>query len=241
MDWYVCVYVNRSEILSDLYSSIIRLLGISIILGLSIIIILRIFVKKFVLKRISKLGKEVAKIATGDLNSQIEITSNDEIGVLENGFVNMQKSLINQFEELKLNEMELKAKEEKYRTLIETTSEGFWLIDHKQNTIDVNQSLCDMLGYIKNEMMGKTPLDFVDTENRKIFNKQISQIGNSMHRVYEISLKKKDGINVSTIFNTTTLVDDNEKTVGSFAFIKDNSKYKLVEKDLKEKSGELEK
>ena len=41
----------------------------------------------------------------------------------------------------------LKESEEKYRNLIVTTSEGSWLLDSDKKTIDVNQSLCDMLGY----------------------------------------------------------------------------------------------
>ncbi|MCD4672850.1 MAG: PAS domain S-box protein, partial [Anaerolineaceae bacterium] len=59
----------------------------------------------------------------------------------------------------------LRESEEKYRKLIETTSEGVWLIDSEKKTVDVNQSLCNMLGYSRNEMIGKTPMEFVDAEN----------------------------------------------------------------------------
>jgi len=63
----------------------------------------------------------------------------------------------------------LKESEEKYRNLIVTTSEGFWLLDSDKKTIDINQSLCDMLGYSRSEMIGKMPFDFVSDENLKIF------------------------------------------------------------------------
>jgi len=128
---------------------------------------------------------------------------------------------------------ERKQAEEKYRKLIKTTSEGFWFLNSKKLTIEVNQSLCDMLGYTRNEMIGKTPIEFVDAENKKIFKEQTSKITNTTHRTYEISLKKKDGINFPTIFNATTLVDKKGETEGSFAFVTDITERKQAEERLK--------
>ena len=75
--------------------------------------------------------------------------------------------------ERKQAEQALRESEEKYRKLIKTTSEGFWLIDSKKKTIDVNNSLCNMIGYSRNEIIGKSPFDFVDNNNHKIFTEQI--------------------------------------------------------------------
>jgi len=135
---------------------------------------------------------------------------------------------------------ERKQAEEKYRKLIKTTSEGFWLLNSKKLTIEVNQSLCDMLGYTRNEMIGKTPMEFVDAENKKIFKEQTSKITNTTHRTYEISLKKKDGINFPTIFNTTTLVDEKGETEGSFSFVTDITERKKAEEKLKTTTERLE-
>jgi len=135
---------------------------------------------------------------------------------------------------------ERKQAEEKYRKLIKATSEGFWLLNSKKLTIEVNQSLCDMLGYTRNEMIGKTPMEFVDAENKKIFKEQTSQITNTTHRAYEISLKKKDGINFPTIFNATTLVDKKGETEGSFAFVTDITERKKAEEKLKTITERLE-
>jgi len=135
---------------------------------------------------------------------------------------------------------EHKQAEEKYHKLIENTSEGFWLLNSKKLTIEVNQSLCDMLGYTRNEMIGKTPMEFVDAENKKIFKEHISKITNTTHRTYEISLKKKDGINFPTIFNATTLVDKKEETEGSFAFVTDITERKKAEEKFKTTTERLE-
>ena len=135
---------------------------------------------------------------------------------------------------------ERKQAEEKYRKLIKTTSKGFWFLNSKKLTVEVNQSLCDMLGYARNEMIGKTPMEFVDAENKKIFKEQTSEIENTTHRNYEISLKKKNGINVPTIINATTLVDKKGETEGSFAFVTDITERKKAEEKLKTITERLE-
>jgi len=134
--------------------------------------------------------------------------------------------------EYQQTEEALKESEEKYRNLIVTTSEGFWFLDSDKKTIDVNQSLCDMLGYSRSEMIGKMPFDFVNDESLKIFKEQVLQITSTLHRTYEIILKKKNGINLPTIFNATSLIDKKGKSAGSFAFVTDIT-------DRKQKEGEL--
>lgn len=125
--------------------------------------------------------------------------------------------------ERKLANAALKEIEEKYRKLIETTSEGFWLINSKSETVDVNQSLCNMLGYSKEEIIGKTPFDFVDDENLKIFKNQISQASRQQHRNYEILLNGKNNVTTPTLFNATSINDNSGKYSGSFAFVTDIS------------------
>ncbi len=134
--------------------------------------------------------------------------------------------------ERKKAENGLKKSEEKYRRLIEATSEGFMLTDFENKIVDINQSLCSMLGYSKNEIIGKAPFDFVDDKNYKIFKEQISKVKTSLHRNYEISLKKKTGENFPAFFNATTLIDRSEKNISSFAFVTDLTKQKKNEKEL---------
>ena len=140
--------------------------------------------------------------------------------------------------EYQQTEEALKESEEKYRNLIVTTSEGFWLLDSDKKTIDVNQSLCDMLGYSRSEMIGKTPFDFVSDENLKIFKEQTSKITSTLHRTYEIMLKKKNGTDIPAIFNATSLIDKKGKPAGSFTFVTDITERKRAEQQLKDRMKE---
>jgi PAS domain S-box-containing protein len=121
--------------------------------------------------------------------------------------------------ERKLAEEALQKSEEHYRRILQNTSEGYWLIDHNAETLDVNQSLCNMLGYSREELLGKKPQDFVDAENLKIFQHQISRRDSTPHRSYEITLKHKNGNDIFTHFSATTI--KNEKPLISFALVTD--------------------
>lgn len=124
--------------------------------------------------------------------------------------------------------------EEYYRLLIATTNEGFWRIDKNRETIEVNDSLCKMLGYTREEMLGKTPFDFVDSENKKIFEDQLTYTSQNRHRSYEIALIHKSGKKIDTLFNATTLRDKDARPNGSFAFITNITERKKAQKDLLE-------
>jgi PAS domain S-box-containing protein len=142
----------------------------------------------------------------------------------------------------RLAEEALRESEEKYRTFLETTSEGCWLINPELKTVEVNATLCKMLGYSQDEMLGKTPFDFVDDENRKIFIEQTSRISTTLHRSYEITLQKKNGEDLQTYFNATTIKNESGEVQGSFAFIADITERKQTEEAirlLKEKYEDL--
>ena len=145
----------------------------------------------------------------------------------------------------KNNEEVLRRSEEKFRSIVETTAEGFWLIDPASKyTLEVNRALCEMLGYEESEMLGRTPMEFVDDENRKIFKTQMSKIEDTDHRVYEISLKKKNGEDLHTHFNATTLRNDKNEAIAAYAFITDLSQHHKLEKaliDAKEESDRANK
>ena len=144
------------------------------------------------------------------------------------------QAIVRDITDRKEAEERIRKSEETYRLLIETTNEGYWRIDNNQKTIDVNDSLCQMLGYKKAEMLGKTPLDFADKRNRKIFKDQISYSDKRKHRSYEIILQHKKGHEVYTLFNATTFRDKNDNPFGSFAFITDITKQKKSEDALTE-------
>ncbi len=127
------------------------------------------------------------------------------------------------------SEKALLESEARYEKLLETTGEGFWVINKEGTTLEVNTALCNLLGFEKDEIIGKTPYDFVDEENEEIFRYQISRADSDVQRTYEVSLKNKYGNNIPTRFNATSIKNAEGEFLGSFALVSDISKSKRAE------------
>ena len=63
--------------------------------------------------------------------------------------------------EKKAYEETLEIREEKYRTVIETATDGFWLIDLQGRVVEVNDAYCRLVGYAREEIIGRSIVDFV--------------------------------------------------------------------------------
>lgn len=129
-------------------------------------------------------------------------------------------------------ETALRTSEEKYRNLLTTTSEGFWLLDAEMNLSEVNQALCTMLGYTQAELLAKSPIDLVDEADRSTFMEQMAQIPMTDHRHYELVLITRLGNKLHTSVHATTIWNDRGDVQGAFAFITDITERKRAEEKL---------
>ena len=62
--------------------------------------------------------------------------------------------------ERKRAEDELRASEERFRSLVDHATDGFFLFDPQAAIVDVNRQACESLGYSREEMIGMHPRDF---------------------------------------------------------------------------------
>ena len=161
------------------------------------------------------------------------------IPVRRNGEIVAGFGLVEDITEKKRAEQALQASEKKYRTLLEITMQGYWLVNSEDKTIEVNEALSNMLGFSQDEMLGKSPSDFVDDENHKILMDQTFKISSTSHRSYEIALKKKNGKNIDLHFNATTIRDKSGNVQGSFALISDITEQKKAQVALRDSEAKL--
>ena len=129
-------------------------------------------------------------------------------------------------------ETALRASEEKYRNLLATTSEGFWLLDAEMNLSEVNQALCTMLGYTQAELLAKSLADLVDEADRPIFMEQMAHVPVTDHRHYELVLITSLGDKLHTSVHATTIRNSRGDVQGAFAFITDITERKQAEAKL---------
>lgn len=124
---------------------------------------------------------------------------------------------------------------EVYRLIIDTTSEGVWIIDAQNKTSFVNHKMAELLGYKQEEMIGKTLFDFMDEEGATLTKHNLERGKNGIAETHEFRFKTFQGddlwsqINLSPIFENGTYK-------GALAMVCDISCKKLEEKQAEEKA-----
>jgi PAS domain S-box-containing protein len=87
-----------------------------------------------------------------DYSLRVLKTSGDEIGHLVDAFNSM-------LDQIAQRTSELQKSEERFHGLVEQAVDGFFLYDLKGRLIDVNQRVCDKLGYTRQEMLSMSVAD----------------------------------------------------------------------------------
>lgn len=134
----------------------------------------------------------------------------------------------------------IKKSESQYRNLIETMNDGFWAIDDKGTTTMVNQRLSDMLGYQKEEFIGKKVSSFFDEDQQRILQKHLALRKGGKRTNYSITIRKKNGSSLPILVSGSPLFDDSGSYKGAFAIITDISKIKELEAEIRAYNQNLE-
>lgn len=126
----------------------------------------------------------------------------------------------------RLAEEELRKSEEKFRRIVETAGEGFVLMDDHLRIVEVNDSYCRMLGYRREELLGKTTFDLATDEFRQFIAGSRDRLLAMDYRKFEGSLVAKDGRRVPVLIHGNTLRNDDGVKIGNAAFVVDLTEHK---------------
>jgi PAS domain S-box-containing protein len=123
-------------------------------------------------------------------------------------------------------ESEIQRREEKYRRIVETTAEGFLLMDRDFVITDVNDAYCRMIGYSRSEIIGKTPLDYVTEDFRQYLKINRLELTSGDNREIEGTLLSKDGRRIPVLVHSNKLRDDRGMVIGNMNFVVDMTERK---------------
>lgn len=112
---------------------------------------------RLISKPLAKLAEGVTAVQYGAYDTQVQLSSNDELSSLADAFNSMSASI-------RQREDELKDSESKYRTLVDNLPQNIFLKDRDSVYISCNRQYADMLGISADEIKGKTDLDFFSPE-----------------------------------------------------------------------------
>jgi len=126
-------------------------------------------------------------------------------------------------------EAALRNSELQYRRIVETACEGIWTIDAHDLTTFVNGRMAEMLGYVPEEMMGRSLFDFLDEEGRLNARKGLQKRREGHEGHYDLSFVRKDGSHLWAFLSTAPILDPAGRYEGSLAMIADISDRKHLE------------
>jgi PAS domain S-box-containing protein len=134
----------------------------------------------------------------------------------------------------------LKESKDNYQTLVETMTDGLGITDENRRIIYANDKAVDMLGYSLTELLGCSPLEFLDKANQKIMNDQQKEIGGAGRGSYELTWTRKDGQKIHTIMSPRDIFAENGTYKGTFSVITDITSRKQLEHSLSKQAKELQ-
>ncbi|XDE61703.1 PAS domain S-box protein [Arthrospira platensis BEA 1257B] len=146
----------------------------------------------------------------------------------ESGKLNMLLSWVQDISDRQKTEAALIKSEAKFRTIIETTLEGVWMIDSDNMTTCVNQQMADMLGYTQEEITQSSLFKFVDEQDYPIVENYLQRRREGIAEQHEFKWKRKNGDILWTILSTNPIFDDG-KYAGYCAIITDINYRKKTE------------
>ncbi|MCP4670849.1 MAG: PAS domain S-box protein [Desulfobacula sp.] len=212
--YYSLKDVNHNQRLSFL---IFASLLFSILLVM--LIILNLLLSKAILNPIKYLRDAAKIIAKGNLEQKINLSRNDEIGSLAASFMEMQESIKQTILSLEKENYERKRVESALRESEDKFSKYFYLspdaisITSRETGIfiDVNQNYIDLLGYERDELIGRSIMEFgiwKNSSERETMLKEFRKTGRL--QAFEAEGRTKSGI-ILTVEISSEIIELNGK------------------------------
>ncbi|MCB2195197.1 MAG: PAS domain S-box protein [Bacteroidetes bacterium] len=165
-----------------------------------------------------------------DYESVWKTKDNTSLVVRENArIVKNQKHEISYYEGFVVNitqrkkaEKALQESEEKYRTLVEGMNEVLMLVDNDDRVLYVNKRFTDILGYSKEEIIGKIGYEvLLDPKDHNIIRKENSERTKDVFNQYEMTFISKSRKRVHFLISGSPVKNSKGVTIGSMGAMTD--------------------
>jgi PAS domain S-box-containing protein len=137
---------------------------------------------------------------------------------------------------LKITEQSLRESEEKYRNILKSIEDGYFEVDIAGNFTFFNDSMCKILGYHADELMGMNNREYMDEENSK----KVFQVFNDVFRTgiakkaFDWKLYEKDGSQCFVEASVSLIKGSNGRGIGFRGIVRDITERKRLEENLQQ-------
>jgi len=222
-------------------------------LSIMIFILLAIFlslgsaflISHSITRPIKKLLIGAEQIGLGNLGYRINLKGRDDLGRLGEAFDHMASNLLHSLGENQRLYLETRAwadeleervarqtaavreSEEHYRALIEQAAEGIYLANPDGKFLVINSSLCDLLGYTRQELLQVNLFDTYIPDELALVHQRLAEFSIGQAIRFERHIRRKDG---SLLLVESSLVKLEEGRIQ--AILWDITERKRLEDDL---------
>jgi two-component system sensor histidine kinase/response regulator len=138
--------------------------------------------------------------------------------------------------DFKAAEEELRKSEEKYRTILENIADGYYEVDIAGNLTFFNDSLCDLYGFTRDELIGRNNRDYMDEENARKVYQTFNEVYNTGKPVkgFNWEFRKKDGTKGYMESSVALVKDSKGQSIGFRGIARDITGRKGAEEALRQ-------
>ncbi len=203
-----------------------------------LLILLTCLIVYFPIQRITRpvqqLSEGAVKIGQGDLDFEIRVYANDEIGQLARNFNGMAESLRQKTRAVHRKTRELQHSERKFRELFENIGQPLYINDLDGKLIDCNQAMVDLFAYRSRKKMvtaiQQGSFLFLHPEERQQVVQQLLDDGEI--KDLEVEFQKRDGTPVRVLLTSRVRFDAAGEAIGFEGMIRDITELRLLEEQL---------
>jgi PAS domain S-box-containing protein len=165
---------------------------------------------------------------------------NSHVSKSRQGNVDGMVFLVLDISERKEAEKALRESEQDYRTLVERMKEGLLRVDNADRIQFLNDAFCDMVGYSREELIGKVSSDILlKTEGKALIEQKQRLRQQGMADTYEVQLRRKPGDFIWVRISGAPVIDASGRVVGSIGVHTDITAQKQADEELRRRYREI--
>lgn len=127
---------------------------------------------------------------------------------------------------------QLPDEDKRYREMIENLQEGVWELDENFNTVFVNPRMAEMMGYSREEMIGRNAYSFIAARHQKRARRYLKRQVQGIREQFDFEFVRKDGTTLYVRMEAGPVYNNDKKISGVFASFMDISRRKKAEGEL---------
>lgn len=198
---------DKSEQLKELYVDYLKLesfkepLRLNYILILGFLTLMMVFAGLWVSLKISRgitipiqsLAMATQQVASGDLDVQVNVTSDDEVGFLIDSFNKMVPQLKDSKDSLENAYMVSDRRRLYLENILENINSGVMFLDTDGKILTINKAACSILNLKQADVTGKDYMDFIESLNSE----DLTRIVKGMEGKEIREIKKEVKVNIN--------------------------------------------